>query len=335
MTRLAHVSATLAVIGLLAWLLLATHRGTGQDLPPPGAGEPEGTERRSSGSVVPCAVPLAWRVEAVDPRFGLAEAEARSAVEEAASLWESAVGRPLFRFDPAGGFPIRFIYDHRQARAEQMRRLEGQFGREAADLAARRKALEDLRERYAVEGTRLEERMRELERRIRSRNAAVRRWNESGGAPPEVVRELRAAEEGLQRERREIARKERQLELLRERLKGEAHDLGQRVEDHNRRVEALEREFPPGPVEAGTYREAFLEGRGSITSLRREIRVYRFSNRGELVRVLAHELGHALGLGHGGTPGSLMGEEHVGAWAAGAEVHGSDVASLRALCPEL
>src|SRR5690606_3432748 len=65
----------------------------------------------NGGSAVPCAVPLPLRVARIDGEFGLDIASATTAIERAVALWESAVGRPLFRMDPDSGFPIRFVYD--------------------------------------------------------------------------------------------------------------------------------------------------------------------------------------------------------------------------------
>ena len=62
---------------------------------------------------------------------------------------------------------------------------------------------------------------------------------------------------------------------------------------------------------------------------KQSITIHQFGNNDRLVRVLTHELGHALGLGHNETPGSVM---YRLTQSDSSELAPSDISALKARC---
>ncbi len=336
-SRFTRLMATVSVVGLLAWLSVKTP-SSGPGMSPLAEGvDPAGTEEWSAGSELPCAVPLEWRLARVDEGFELSRDEAAAAVEAAASLWEEAAGLPLFNFAPEGGLPVRFVYDDRQARAQEQRRSEAELGLRESELAAKRAEIEEWRADHEALLARYQARVQDLEERLSRHNVSVRLWNERGTVPEEVRTKLHRSEEALEVERHELELRRRELEEVQQRIRAEEERFGREVERRNREVEALDRAFPPTHVESGTYREEIRTRGGRVTFVERKIEVYRFDERSDLIRLLAHELGHALGLGHTPARGAVMSEfydrqEEVEVPPA---IHRADLELLRARCPEL
>ena len=123
------LAAILTVCGFMFWLPSTRPEPAADTLPAPLPAEPDWIALPAEGSSMPCQVPLPWRIARLDEEFGLDVPTVATVVSEAAALWETAVGRPLFVHDPQAGMPIRFVYDQRQARTDERRRLEAELER--------------------------------------------------------------------------------------------------------------------------------------------------------------------------------------------------------------
>ena len=87
-------------------------------------------------------------------------------------------------------------------------------------------------------------------------------------------------------------------------------------------------------TQAGRYDEEISTRDGRVEEVRRRIRVFRYDSAEDLVFVLAHELGHALGLGHASQSGAVMSEVSTFDDRAGPPgLHPRDVEMLDARCP--
>jgi len=305
-SRLPTLLAALTLVGLLAWIRYTTLDGAA--VPPTPAEGPTALvlQERAGGSEVPCDVPMAWRVTRVDPSFGISPEVATAVLSEAAALWESGTGRALFIHDPDDGFPIRLVYDDRQARLEERGSRSEEVEAVRAGLEADRTALDVRAAGHRAEMQDYAARIADLDRRVGEHNEAVRTWNESRDRSDERWQALEAAAAVLERERVRLVAERPRLDEEQNALLAAERALNLRISEYDAMAGELEADLPPEGVEAGIYREAVSRQGTDVVSVSREIRLYRFADADELRLLAAHELGHALGLGHIDDEGSVM-----------------------------
>ncbi|MFW6202470.1 MAG: hypothetical protein ACOC8B_07820, partial [Gemmatimonadota bacterium] len=279
---------------LSAWLVMIALGGVLAVLVRDGV---PGFDRLAGREVNPCVESLRWRVGHIDPRFELSREELRESVETAIGVWETAAGRTFFEHDTVDGWPIELVYDDRQAlrsdrdsRRERLEARDAEIGRREREHAREVRELRRAREGY-------HRRVAGLREEVRLHNATVERWNERGGAPPAVRSRLDDRTATIEAERAELGRLADSLERRTATLEAEAEAIERAIDELN----ALAREYgesAPDTMRSGSFSETVVTRAGLRVRTERRLTIYQFGSRSELVRVLTHELGHALGLDH-------------------------------------
>lgn len=289
-------------------------------------------------SAVPCQVPLTWRVGTVDPGFRISRADVAAAANQAAALWQTVVGKSLFRRDPQSGIPIDLVYGSRQAHLQDRVRSREAVDSLQAELRATKESLNQRSARLRADRERLARRQQELNRRVSRYNQRAERMGRSQGASRAEVRELQRTRRELESEREAIQALRREIERRERRLRRDQEEFGRRIGELEGRLEDLGSEPRPTATIAGYYNEKVTTGSdGSVSVSDRSITVFRFADREALVRILAHEFGHALGLGHSVDSATVMAETTVDDGGRGSifSVTPADLDMLRSRCPGL
>jgi hypothetical protein len=241
-----------------------------------------------------CPVPISYRLGEVDERFPISVNEARVVLTAAEAVWEDELLRDLFVYDESANFTINFIYDERQQMASteeewrieldrqeaESQRILGEVRKMAAAVSAAQEAFMVERERYEI--------------RLTAYNNQVAAYNNVGGAPEDEFAALQA-------EQAQLAALLAKLVATEEDIRRRADEVNELGETGNQIIELYNRQVVQYNEIYGNI-EQYTQG----DFQRERINVYKFSDTTELTKVIAHEFGHALGVGHVEGDGSLM-----------------------------
>lgn len=262
-----------------------------------------------------CSEPIAYAVGKYDPRFGISQQEFEDVIEEAASVWNAAAGRTLFASSTRPSVSIDLAYDERQQALE----LGDTINTEQENYEELRDAIALLRTRYSELQSTYEASLATFRTEAESYEAEVAEWNDRGGAPPGVYARLALRKAMLE---------ERQADLNRQAtlIQSVGRDINVQVDALNVLVRRLN-------ANADTFNETlghdFDQGNYVATETGGRITIYTFDSREELTRVLVHEFGHALGIGHVEDPDSIMYSYSIG---QSLELSEEDLLALQDVC---
>ncbi len=233
-----------------------------------------------------CLVPISYKVGTVDERFGISETDFEEILASAAKMWSEVMGKDLFIYNNSSNFAVNLIYDERQklARSEEEWRLaldeKEKTGKQIMT------EVEKMNQNYLDEKESLKKQYEAYENNLDNFNRKVEEYNQKEETSPEVYADLQNERQVLETTLANLTLQETNLANL----VTEINDLGKRgnevIAEYNLEVKEYNDRF-------GNL-ENFTQG----DFKRERINVYKFDNKNELKRVLVHEFGHALGVGH-------------------------------------
>ncbi len=266
-----------------------------------------------------CPTPLHYRIGQIDDGFAITPEDAKATALGAEALWEGKEGRDLFVYDDSADFTINFVYDDRQALSDQEENFKNRLDAAENINDSLVSTYNNLVSDYEKLKSSYETKVSEYETRLSSYNEKVDGFNQAGGAPPKEFAALQKEKDALDKEQESLGQTVDQLNNM----VAEINRLGEQgsklIETYNRGVETYNKTFgEPREFTQGDYQGGFIN-------------IYTFDNLGELELVLAHEMGHSLGLGHVGGEQSIM-YYLIGGQPSPLELSDTDQAEFVSVC---
>jgi len=269
-----------------------------------------------------CSLSFDYSIDTIDGRFNVTEQEVEAAVMHALELWAPAIDSLHVSRSKAGRNSIRFVYDERQEFWDRSVELKDNIVSGMDRINRLKQERDRAEQQYTLKQGEHQQQVNAMNTSVDGLNEWIDEKNQSGGFGAQDIAALDRQKAVLEHSVETEQRLREELEQL-EQVFQQLHDrVNRAITFSNQLTDHFNNEFGGSiDFDGGTYQG---------TGRRGVITVYQFDSNPELKVLLAHEIGHAMGLGHVENSRSIMNKRMGGQYTGGEmQLSPQDVKEIR------
>jgi predicted nucleic acid-binding Zn-ribbon protein len=245
-----------------------------------------------------CSKTMTFALGPIDPQFNISRSMVMSNLQDVTDMWNSAHPQHMIlkQIDTSAtaDVTISFIYDERQRTTIKNERLKRQIQEQKDELSSLKQTITVTQAEYDKKNEQIQNETADYIKKLNVYKDKVDGWNVKGGAPKAAYDELKQEQILLEVQRINLNSEIQDLNNMATAIKNFSGKHNAVVDQVNQNVDAVNQ----------TSNKEFEEGLYNPNT--KSIIIYEFQSPLSLKRVLAHELGHALGLDHVEGKDSIM-----------------------------